>query len=86
MHVSITGLRPNLSLKRPIDGDATNCASEYVHDIYVNTLALSIYCLTNPSSMLSLILSLRRVKKDANRILFLPCFVEFFFKINITTS
>ena len=37
MHVSITGLRPYLSLKRPIDGDATNCASEYVHDIYVNT-------------------------------------------------
>ena len=74
MHVSITGLRPNLSLKRPIDGDATNCANEYVHDIYVNTLALSIYCLTNPGSkprsMLSLILSLRRVKKDASRILF----------------
>ena len=73
MHISITGLRPNLSLKSPIDGDATNCANEYVHDIYANTLALSIYCLTNPGSnprrMLSLILSLRRVKNDAKRIL-----------------
>ena len=49
-----------------------------------------MYCLTNPgskpSSILSLILSLRRVKKEANRIRFCPCFAEFFFKINITTS
>ena len=49
-----------------------------------------MYCLTNPGSkpnnILSLILSLRRVKKEAKRIRFCPCFAEFFFKINITTS
>ena len=33
MHVIITGLLPNLSLKRPIEGEAINCASEYVQDM-----------------------------------------------------
>ena len=49
-----------------------------------------MYCLTNPgskpNSILSLILSLRRVKKEARRIRFFPALGEFFFKINITTS
>ena len=58
--------------------------------MYAKTLALSINCRTNPGnkprSMLSLILSLRRVKKEAKRILFLPVFSKFFFKINIATT
>ncbi len=36
--------------------------------------------------MLSLILSLRRVKKEAKRILFCPFVLEVFFKINIATT
>ena len=33
MQVSITGRLPYLSLNKPIDGDATNCAREYVQEI-----------------------------------------------------